>query len=458
MGKKSSSPPPPPDPAKTAAAQAAANRETAIANAQIAMVDQSTPWGRVTYRQLPSASGGIGEQAPSSAPAAAPAPSYDQAEAQRLWGNYQNQDPGEQASADAFNSYRQYLQGYGVAPSLSHRDPGYVAENFSGGGGTSALPGGQGGDDLAETPRYERIETLSPEGQRMLDLQNQAGVTFGEAANAQLGAVKDIMSAPMDMTALGEMPTIDSDFRASVLDSLSQRVNPMVDRERDALLTRLANSGVQEGSDAWSAAMDDWNRGQNDMRLALDAAAGDEMARRYALEMEARNQATREMLMGRTQPMNELAAMMSGSQVTQPQFASTPMPQMQAPDIMGATFGAANQANAAWQQQMQNAAANTQGLYGLLGQGAMAYAMMNPATAAAAPSLAGTGFAFSDRRLKRYIRRIGALASGLPVYLYQYIWGDGWQIGVMADEARALFPDAVVTVDGFDAVNYAEIA
>lgn len=46
---KSSSPPPAPDPVKTAEAQTKSNKETAIANAHLNRVNQSTPWGSSTW-------------------------------------------------------------------------------------------------------------------------------------------------------------------------------------------------------------------------------------------------------------------------------------------------------------------------------------------------------------------------------------------------------------------------
>lgn len=448
MGKKTSSPPPPPDPAKTAAAQAAANRETAIANAQIGMVDQTTPWGRVTYRELPRPGGQTPAQPQQQAPAA---PSFDFSRANAL---FRQIDPEDGQGKDA---YQAYLREAGVADHALNMDPRYLRDNYN--FQSNTYEPGVGiqqetapGDDY--TPRYERIEELTPEGQRLLDMTTDAQMMFGETANRQLENLGGVLDAPMDMAAMGEMPTPNMDMWRQTADNMMARISPQMERQRAALETRLANQGIQYGTEAWRAAMDDYNRAMTDTRLAVDSAAGDEMARMYGLETDARSRALNEMLMARSQPLNEVAALMSGAQVQQPQFAPTPMPQMQAPDIMGATFGAANQRNAAWQQQQQNAAANTQGLFGLLGQGAMAYALMNPATAGAA---AAPAFAFSDRRLKRNVRRIGSLASGLPLYLYRYIWGGAEQIGVMADEARALFPGAVRRIGAFDAVNYAGI-
>lgn len=51
MGKKTPKPPAAPDPVATAQAQAAMNKETAIANAELGMINQNTPYGRLTYTQ-----------------------------------------------------------------------------------------------------------------------------------------------------------------------------------------------------------------------------------------------------------------------------------------------------------------------------------------------------------------------------------------------------------------------
>lgn len=61
----------------------------------------------------------------------------------------------------------------------------------------------------------------------------------------------------------------------------------------------------------------------------------------------------------------------------------------------------------------------------------------------------------SDRRLKKGIVRIGTHATGVGIYEYEYVWGGGRQVGVMADEVENIVPAAVVTGrDGFKSVNY----
>lgn len=59
MGKSSPKAPAAPDPVATAQAQGAMNKETAIANAQLGMVNQYTPYGNLTYSQRGTTAEGI---------------------------------------------------------------------------------------------------------------------------------------------------------------------------------------------------------------------------------------------------------------------------------------------------------------------------------------------------------------------------------------------------------------
>ena len=59
MSKSSPSPPAAPDPAVTAAAQTGSNIDTAIANARLNRVNQTTPWGSISYTQGPVDANGV---------------------------------------------------------------------------------------------------------------------------------------------------------------------------------------------------------------------------------------------------------------------------------------------------------------------------------------------------------------------------------------------------------------
>lgn len=88
----------------------------------------------------------------------------------------------------------------------------------------------------------------------------------------------------------------------------------------------------------------------------------------------------------------------------------------------------------------------TQGLgLGIAGLGALGSLGGSAGIAGLAPLLA-----FSDRRLKRDITRIGDI-RGTPLYKFRFKGDDRWQVGVMADEAPA---HAVFDFLGFKIVDY----
>ena len=67
--------------------------------------------------------------------------------------------------------------------------------------------------------------------------------------------------------------------RSRVEQSLFDRLNPQLDRERANLEQRLSDQGIRYGSTAYTQAMDDYSRQSNDARLAVTAAGGQEQTR-----------------------------------------------------------------------------------------------------------------------------------------------------------------------------------
>lgn len=69
------------------------------------------------------------------------------------------------------------------------------------------------------------------------------------------------------------------------------------------------------------------------------------------------------------------------------------------------------------------------------------------------------GAALSDVRAKEDLKRVGTLTSGLPVYQFRYKNGDGTRhVGVLAQDAERLVPDAVFVVAGLKYVDYDRLA
>ena len=64
----------------------------------------------------------------------------------------------------------------------------------------------------------------------------------------------------------------------------------------------------------------------------------------------------------------------------------------------------------------------------------------------------------SDRRLKRYIHRVGQSKRGFVLYSFQYIWGGPFYVGVMAQDLLATCPEAVsVGPDNYFMVDYSKL-
>jgi hypothetical protein len=68
-------------------------------------------------------------------------------------------------------------------------------------------------------------------------------------------------------------------------------------------------------------------------------------------------------------------------------------------------------------------------------------------------AFAGLKGLFSDRRLKKNIKLIGEI-NGLNWYEFDYIWGGPRRIGVMAQEALKIIPEAVFKIGEYLAVDY----
>lgn len=69
----------------------------------------------------------------------------------------------------------------------------------------------------------------------------------------------------------------------------------------------------------------------------------------------------------------------------------------------------------------------------------------------------GFGDIFSDRRLKKNIKQISTRPDGLNVYEFDYIWGGGRQVGLMAQEVQTIYPSAVSESGGFLMVDYSKV-
>jgi hypothetical protein len=291
------------------------------------------------------------------------------------------------------------------------------------------------GQDPYGNPMWKSTQSLAPDQQKLLDIQNQLSIGTGELGQQGLGYVQNMISKPFDTSSL---PSTGFNAGQSYQDAYMQRLKPQIEQGREALNTQLANSGIPVGSEAYNRAMMNQGQKENDL-LAAATTQG------FGTGLAANQQGFNQLAYQRNEPINTLNAVRSGAQVQNPTFVN---PAQQAnvagPDILGAAqstynaqLGASNAQNAANNQM-------TSGLFGL-GSAAM------------------MGAAMSDIRTKENIEPIGIANNGLTVYRYEYkpefkdheLAGHGVHYGYMAQEIEQVYPYAVRTLDdGYKVVDY----
>jgi hypothetical protein len=289
------------------------------------------------------------------------------------------------------------------------------------------------GTDSRGNPIWTATQSLSPAQQQLLDYQNQASIGLGKLAGQGLGYVENMLNTPFDTSKL---PTTGFNPSQSYQDAYMQRLQPQIQQGQERLQQRLANQGIDIGSEAYDRAMQAQAKAENDLLLGATTQG-------FGVGQQARQQALQEQAYLRNEPLNTLSAVRTGAQVQGPQFVnSAQQATTSGADILGASQMGYNAQMGDFNAKQAAQQNFNQGLMGLGGAGIMA---------------------FSDIRTKENIKQIHWLPNGLPVYEYEYkdefkdnpLAGHGKFVGVMAHEAEQMYPQAVTTLaNGYKAVNY----
>lgn len=441
MGKKS---PKPADPVATAGAQTSQNIGTAIAQQYLNNVNQVTPDGALTYNQT---------------------------------GTFKYTDP--------LNDKTYKIPRFTATQTLSPEQQRIQALNSQ----TETNLAEMGRDQsaridklLGSTMSFDGLPSMTTGADiRNVDLSR---VGSGPALETQIGDAGPITR------------TYGTDFssdRQRVEDALMERMNPSIERDRERLESRLANQGIRIGSEAYRSAMDDMGRNVNDARLSAIIGAGQEQSRlagleaaRATFENQAQQQqfgqnaaqaglsndalqqmranevqganfdnqagiqeanadiargnlqnstraaAMNERFAERSQPINEITALLSGSAIQNPNFINPNSAQIPTTDFAGIQ---ANYDNAMAQRNASSRGFFGDILGGLMGAGASIYTA-------------------SDRGVKEDVKRVGKTDDGQPIYRFRYKSGGPMQMGLMAQDVEKTNPKAVKTIGGVKMVDY----
>lgn len=292
---------------------------------------------------------------------------------------------------------------------------------------------------------------LDPDAQAALDAQQRIDAGKSGAAETLLGQASGAFQSPFDWNKMPTAPNVaayGTDFSAAqkdAYDKMTAMQEPGRTRQREALDTKLANSGLSRDSEAFKRSQQDLSdqftqADKTTMASALAEGRANEGQRQSEAlaannqQSQLRQQAIAEEAQRRGMSLNELNALLTGTQVSMPQMPS---------------FNAATKADPA----NLLGAAQAQGQYGLDASkmGTDWGSMLGSAAGVASKIYT------SDARLKSNITRIGTHPRG--VGLYHYTIDGREEIGVLAQELMFVEPHLVVTMpSGYLAVNYAGLA
>jgi hypothetical protein len=241
-------------------------------------------------------------------------------------------------------------------------------------------------------PQATVTQTLTPQAQATLEAQQRVQNQFANLGETGIGNAQNTLSQSfnpnlpnlqtgLDTSGVAAMP-VNAGMTGQA--AIMSRLQPQIQQQEAALAQQLANQGITPNSEAYNNAMRTQGQQQNDLLqqaalqgINLDMSAN---AQGYNQALQsgqfgntALQQSLAQQMALRNQPVNEVTALMSGSQIQNPQFqAYTGQNVAAAPIFQGVQ--AQNQAAMDLYGIRQGAAnSNMQGLVGLAGAGAMAF-------------------------------------------------------------------------------------
>lgn len=259
-----------------------------------------------------------------------------------------------------------------------------------------------------QVPRFSVTTTLSPEQQAIKEQQDSASLNLATLGSDLSGTLGDHLRGNF---------TIDNESTEARLFDLGRaRLDPLFAQRDEDLRSRLASQGIKAGSAAYDREMALLGQNQNDAYNQL--------------LLTGRGQAVNEQLTEDNQRIQQISALMSGGQVSQPMFATTPSVSPAATTDNGSII--ANYDNArmnAWQQNQAGWGSLLGGIGGL--------------------------FSLSDERAKEDMEKIAETDDGIGIFKFRYKGSPKTQIGLKAQDVKKRRPEAVKTApSGLMMVDY----
>lgn len=278
----------------------------------------------------------------------------------------------------------------------------------------------QTGVNADGTPQFTQTVALSAPEQAIYNTNEGTKANLANIGQQQSSKIGSLLNTPF---------SVDQSIADKITALGKTNLDPQWAANDSKQAASLANQGITPGSEAYDNAMRSYSASKsqayNNLYLQGDA------------------QAEQESLANRNQPINEISALLSGSQVATPTFGSTPQTSVGGTDVAGITQNSYLDQN---QQAQQSVAANNAMMGGLF-------------------SLAGTaataGIKYSDRDLKTDIKKVGEIETengAVPVNTFRYKAGGPYTMGFIAQDVEKKIPEAVTKdSEGYRKVDYGRV-
>lgn len=231
--------------------------------------------------------------------------------------------------------------------------------------GTQTWSGGEDGS------RPTLTQTLSPEQQALYQKQLASKGLLADLGTQGATALQGVVGKQFDLSGAPAAPGSYESTRKSVIDAMMGRANEDYAKQTDNSNSNLIAAGIRPGTKAYADQQQMIERARNDARAQAEVAGGNAASQAFTMDSQRRQQAIAELLAQRQTPLNEINALMSGSQVSNP-FAVPGAAQNT--NIAPAPIFGATQAQGQWDANAYNAqqAQQNSGMSGLFSLGAAA--------------------------------------------------------------------------------------
>ena len=195
-------------------------------------------------------------------------------------------------------------------------------------------------------------QSFSPEQQAIYDQGNATKLQLSQLSGQGAQALQGVVGKQVDFGGAPSAPGDYSSMRNQTIDAMMARPKEDYARATDQAQSDLVAAGIRPGTKAYDDKMQLLQRGLNDANTQAAGNAGVLTSQAYQMDMDRRKQAITEQLAQRQIPLNEITALMSGSQVSNP--FSTPGFAQNA-QVGAAPVFAAQQAESQWGRDNNNA-------------------------------------------------------------------------------------------------------